>query len=138
MKEFKDLIRRSRYFRFIGEQSWYQPIPTKDNSFEIFIDSSIERGSRIYGFLRPYKGRYLHTDIEIFLAEQIQEDEILSTEESDNTDPNIRDQARAFSNQIEKVIVQYMKEAINSDRTTVYNAIMDAGHPELAKLIRRL
>jgi hypothetical protein len=57
---------------------------------------------------------------------------------SDNTDPNIRDQARAFSNQIEKVIVQYMKEAINSDRTTVYNAIMDAGHPELAKLIRRL
>ena len=58
MKEFKDLIRRSRYFRFIGEQSWYQPIPTKDNSFEIFIDSSIERGSRIYGFLRPYKGRY--------------------------------------------------------------------------------
>ena len=89
MKEFKDLIRRSRYFRYIGEQSWYQPIPTKDNSFEIFIDSSIERGSRIYGFLRPYKGRYLHTDIEIFLAEQIQEDEILSIEESDNTNPNI-------------------------------------------------
>ena len=89
MKEFKDLIRRSRYFRFIGEQSWYQPIPTKDNSFEIFIDSSIERGSRIYGFLRPYKGRYLHTDIEIFLAEKIQEDEILSIEESDNTNPNI-------------------------------------------------
>ena len=89
MREFKDLIRRSRYFRFIGEQSWYQPIPTKDNSFEIFIDSSIERGSRIYGFLRPYKGRYLHTDIEIFLAEKIQEVEILSVEESDNTNPNI-------------------------------------------------
>ena len=68
MQEFKELIRRSRYFRYIGEQSWYQPIPTKDNSFEIFIDSDIERGSRIYGFLRPYKGRYLHTDIEIFLA----------------------------------------------------------------------
>jgi len=75
MKEFKDLIRRSRYFRFIGEQSWYQPIPTKDNSFEIFIDSNIERGSRIYGFIRPYKGRYLHSDVEIFLAEQIQENE---------------------------------------------------------------
>ena len=89
MQEFKELIRRSRYFRFIGEQSWYQPIPTKDNSFEIFIDSSIERGSRIYGFLRPYKGRYLHTDIEIFLAEQIQEDEILIIEESNNTNPNI-------------------------------------------------
>ena len=89
MREFKDLIRRSRYFRFIGEQSWYQPIPTKDNSFEIFIDSSIERGSRIFGFLRPYKGRYLHTDIDIFLAEQFQEDEILSFEESYNTNANI-------------------------------------------------
>ncbi len=89
MKEFKDLIRRSRYFRFIGEQSWYQPIPSKDNSFEIFIDSNIERGSRIFGFLRPYKGRYLHTDIDIFLAEQTQEDEILIIEESDNTNLNI-------------------------------------------------
>ena len=89
MKQFKDLIRRSRYFRFIGEQSWYQPIPSKDNSFEIFIDSSIERGSRIFGFLRPYKGRYLHTDIDIFLAEQTQEDEILIIEESDNTNLNI-------------------------------------------------
>ena len=90
MQEFKELIRRSRYFRYIGEQSWYQPIPTKDNWFELFFESDIERGSRIYGFLRPYKGRYLHTDIEIFLAEQIQEDGVLSIEESNNTSPNIR------------------------------------------------
>ena len=39
---------------------------------------------------------------------------------------------------MEKVIASYMKEAINSDRTTIYNAIKDAGHPELAELIRRL
>lgn len=89
MNEFKDLIRRSRYFRFIGEQSWYQPIPTKENSFEIFIDSNIERGSRIYGFLKPYKGRYLHTDIEIFLSEQIVENNISNVEKSNNTDQNI-------------------------------------------------
>ena len=31
----------------------------------------------------------MHTDIEIFLAEQTQEDEILIIEESDNTNPNI-------------------------------------------------
>ena len=111
MKEFKDLIRRSRYFRFIGEQSWYQPIPTKDNSFEIFIDSSIERGSRIYGFLRPYKGRYLHTDIEIFLAEKIQEDEILSIGESDNTNPNI--EGYLFNNtglELQKKSLPYLQE----------------------------
>ena len=89
MKEFKDLIRRSRYFRYIGEQSWYQPIPTKDNSFEVFIDSDIERGSRIFGFLKPYKGRYLHADIEIFLAEKTKEKEISSEEELDNDSESI-------------------------------------------------
>ena len=37
-----------------------------------------------------------------------------------------------------KVLVSYMREAIQSDRTTVYNALKDAAHPQLAELIRRL
>lgn len=57
---------------------------------------------------------------------------------SDSAPPEIRDQARAFKDHIEKVVAIYMREAIASDRTTVYNAIKDAGHPELAELIRRL
>lgn len=57
---------------------------------------------------------------------------------SDSAPQAIRDQARAFRSQIEQVIASYMREAIASDRTTVYNAIKDAGHPELAELIRRL
>jgi nicotinate-nucleotide pyrophosphorylase len=31
-----------------------------------------------------------------------------------------------------------MREAVANDRVTVYNAIKDAGHPDLAELIRRL
>jgi hypothetical protein len=57
---------------------------------------------------------------------------------SDAAPREIRDQAVAYKEQIKKVIAFYMREAIASDRTTVYNAIMDAGHPELAELIRRL
>jgi len=57
---------------------------------------------------------------------------------SDTAPPAIRDQALAYKTQMEKIIAHYMKEAIRSDRTTVYNAIKDAGHPELAELIRRL
>jgi hypothetical protein len=57
---------------------------------------------------------------------------------SDSAHPGIRDQARAFQAHIEKVVAFYMREAIRSDRTTVYNALMDAGQPELAELIRRL
>ena len=57
---------------------------------------------------------------------------------ADTAPPAIRDQARAYKVSIEKVVSHYMREAIASDRTTVYNALKDAGHPELAELIRRL
>jgi|TARA_A100001391_G_scaffold169716_1_gene130637 hypothetical protein len=57
---------------------------------------------------------------------------------SDTAHPGIRDQARAFSKHVEKLVEYYMRQAIRSDRTTVCNAIKDAGHPQLAELIRRL
>ena len=61
---------------------------------------------------------------------------IIST--SENTHPVLREQAKEFSSQIEKIIVLYMRQAVNSDRTTVCNAINEAGHPQLAEHIRRL
>lgn len=57
---------------------------------------------------------------------------------SDSAHPGIREQALAFQQQIEKVVAFYMREAIRSDRTTVYNLLKDAGQPELADAIRRL
>ena len=57
---------------------------------------------------------------------------------SDSAHPAIRDQAHAFSKHLEQLVAYYMRQAIHSDRTTVYNALKDAGHPELAELIRRL
>ena len=57
---------------------------------------------------------------------------------SDTAHPALQQQAHAFSKSIEQVVSLYLKQAIRSDRTTVYNALTDAGHPELAELIRRL
>lgn len=57
---------------------------------------------------------------------------------SEDANPVIRDQAKAFRGHIAKILEFYMREAIKSDRTTVYNAIKDAGHPDLAELIRRM
>lgn len=57
---------------------------------------------------------------------------------ADSAPEAIRDQARAYKKNVEAVIARYMKEAVASDRTTVYSALVDAGHPELAELIRRL
>ena len=55
-----------------------------------------------------------------------------------NAAPEIQEQARAYKEHIQKVITFYMKEAIQSDRTTVCNAIKNAGQEKLAELIRRL
>lgn len=57
---------------------------------------------------------------------------------SDQAPPAIRDQAKAFEKHMLKVVEFYMREAVRSDRTTVYNALCDAGQKELAELIRRL
>ena len=57
---------------------------------------------------------------------------------SDTAEPALRDQAHAYKRQAQRLIAYYMREAIRSDRTTIYNALKDAGHPELAEAIRRL
>jgi len=57
---------------------------------------------------------------------------------SDTADPALRDQARVFKKQANQLIAYYMRQAIRSDRTTIYNALKDAGHPKLAEAIRRL
>jgi len=57
---------------------------------------------------------------------------------SETAHPVLRDQAREYKSAIEAVVTRYMKEAVENDRTTVYNALTDAGHPALATLIRRL
>ena len=57
---------------------------------------------------------------------------------SANAHPAIREQAHAYRREMEKIIAIYMRQAIKSDRTTVYNAIKDSGNPKLAEYIRRM
>ena len=52
-----------------------------------------------------------------------------------NCHPAIQEQAEAFKNQIRGVLVESMKQAIRSDRTTLANQFRAAGHPELVKLL---
>jgi len=63
-------------------------------------------------------------------------DKIISV--SDDAHPAIQQQAHAFRNRMVKLVEFYLREAVKNDRTTVYNAIIDAGHPDLAELIRRM
>tara|TARA_R110000765_G_scaffold336372_1_gene426750 strand:- start:135 stop:425 length:291 start_codon:yes stop_codon:yes gene_type:complete len=57
---------------------------------------------------------------------------------SDNADPMVQAQARAFKETIEKVVLLYMKQAIASDRATVAGLLDKQGHNKMAEIIRRL
>jgi hypothetical protein len=63
-------------------------------------------------------------------------DKIISI--SDDANPIIQAQAHAFRKELVKVLEFYMQEAVRSDRTTVYNALSDAGRKDLAELVKRL
>ena len=62
-------------------------------------------------------------------------DKIVSV--SDYAKPEVKEQAHAFKKHIKQLIEIYMQQAVKSDRTTLYNALVDAGHPKLAEMIRR-
>ena len=49
--------------------------------------------------------------------------------------PVIRDQAEAFKNNLRVLLVQYLHQAVRSDRTTIANRLREAGHPELTILL---
>ena len=57
---------------------------------------------------------------------------------SQNAHPMLREQATEYKNALERIIAIYMRQAIQSDRTTVYNAIKEAGQPKLAEYIRKM
>ncbi len=50
----------------------------------------------------------------------------------------IRDQAIAYKDNLRPLLVYYMKKAVQSDRTTLYNELSQGGHTEAANIIRRL
>ena len=54
---------------------------------------------------------------------------------SKDANPLIRDQAEAFREYIRKVLVDTLKQAVQSDRTTLANRLRQAGHSELIKLL---
>ena len=57
---------------------------------------------------------------------------------SESAPPVIKEQALAYKGRLRHVLSHYMREAIKSDRTTMYNALVEAGQKDLAEAIRRL
>ena len=57
---------------------------------------------------------------------------------SEDAPENIQNQVKSFQDNIQKVIEEYMQNAIKSDRITINNQLDKAGLKEAADLIRKL
>ena len=57
---------------------------------------------------------------------------------SEEADPMVKAQAEAFKTRVFHVIVAACKDAIRSDRTTLYNLLSKQGHADMAEILRRL
>jgi hypothetical protein len=57
---------------------------------------------------------------------------------ADSADPMIKVQAKEFKENIQTVVLFYMKQAILSDRATVAGLLEKQDHTEMADIIRRL
>ena len=56
----------------------------------------------------------------------------------DKSHPLISEQAEVFKSQIKDVISFYMKEAVNSNKTTMIAELESKEYPEIAEIIRSL
>tara|TARA_Y100001972_G_C7615249_1_gene308479 strand:- start:722 stop:1006 length:285 start_codon:yes stop_codon:yes gene_type:complete len=57
---------------------------------------------------------------------------------SENADPIVKEQAKAFKDSIQALLLFYIKQAIKSDRSTVAGLLDKQGHKDMADIIRRL
>jgi hypothetical protein len=50
----------------------------------------------------------------------------------------LKEQAEAYRENIRKVLDYYIRQAIKSDRTTLYNLFLKQGHGDMAEILRKL
>lgn len=57
---------------------------------------------------------------------------------SDSAPDVLKRQVELYKDEVRQLLIIYMKEAINSDRTTVYNMLSNSGQTDVAEMIRRI
>jgi len=57
---------------------------------------------------------------------------------SDSAPPAIKEQAHVFSDKVHNILRYYVDLARREERATIVQTIKEAGHPDLANIIRRL
>ena len=77
MKEIQNNLNRSRDYRVLYYNSWYQPAFNKDKSIPIAIES-FKKDKRLYGEIMIYKERFIHIAGRLRLGQKSEENYVIN------------------------------------------------------------
>mgnify|MGYP006132827119 FL=1 len=77
MKEIQNNLNRSRDYRVLYYNSWYQPAFNKDKSIPIAIES-FKKDKRLYGEIVIYKERFIHIAGRLRLGQKSEENYVIN------------------------------------------------------------
>lgn len=72
MKDIEANLNRSRDYRVVYYNSWYQPALQQEKSIPVFIEA-VKKDKKVYGEINIYKERFIHLDSRIRFSQQTNE-----------------------------------------------------------------
>ena len=70
MEEIVQTLKRSKNYRVIGQNSWFQEIKDKSLAPAVLIKTKMDDGDIVVGEIKAYKKRFLHLDANLYFAEE--------------------------------------------------------------------
>jgi len=138
MAEIENNLNRSRDYRVIYYNSWYQPVFKENETIPIFIDAQ-KKDKKVYGEIKIYKERFIHLVSRLRFSQKTEEiDNSSRTQEIKTFQSLIKDknetENKGFLNDnywVEtifnsvKVNLKYVGDFINSDNEINSEEIID-------------
>ncbi|MFL2755055.1 MAG: CsiV family protein [Gammaproteobacteria bacterium] len=70
MEEIVQKLKRSKNYRVIDQNSWFQEIKDQSLAPAVLIKTKIDDGDIVVGEIKAYKKRFLHLDANLYFAEE--------------------------------------------------------------------
>jgi len=70
MEEIVQTLKRSRNYRVIAQNSWFQEIIDQSLASAVLIKTEIDNGDIVVGEIKAYKKRFLHLDTNLYFAKE--------------------------------------------------------------------
>jgi hypothetical protein len=70
MEEIVQTLKRSKNYRVIDQNSWFQEIVDQSLALAVLIKTEIDNGDIVVGEIKAYKKRFLHLDTNLYFAKE--------------------------------------------------------------------